>query len=103
MLIGPFARINSGDCESHGMRMLKSKKECEEAADVLELSDSSLFELQDPLRPQGCIYASNDWLSWASPHSHSDPSKPCGSIDSGMTYSCICSRTGNFKPFCTCY
>ena len=86
--------IASGDCESNGMRMLSTKKECEDAADVLELTDNLAYEIQDTQRPQGCIYASNDWLSWASPDGHPDPSKPCGTIDSRMTYSCICSRAG---------
>ena len=88
--------ITSGDCESNGMRMLSTKKECEDAADVLELSDNSAYEIQDTQRPQGCIYASNDWLSWASPDGHPDPSKPCGTHDSGMKYSCLCSRAGKY-------
>ena len=92
--------IASGNCESNGMRMLSTKKECEYAADVLELSDNQAYEIQNTQTiqmPQGCIYASYNWLGWASPDGHPDPSIPCGMRYSGMTYRCICSRPGKIS------
>ena len=94
--IGPFVRVNSGDCESNGMRMIRSKKECEDASKLLGLRDLSAFELQDQSRPHGCVYADNEWLGWASPEGHPNKNVPCGSSDT-FVYDCICARSGKIK------
>ena len=89
--------ISSGSCESTGMRMLRSKEECEDAAKVLELMATTAHVIQIAERPTGCIYASNNWLSWASPHNHPNPNTPCGAADR-YPYSCICS-TSKYRNF----
>ena len=81
------------------MRTISTKKECEDAAKVLGLLDTSAYELQDPARPHGCHYADNDWLGIASPEGHPYANIPCGSTDHKRDYECICSRSGNNKNF----
>ena len=97
--------IDSEDCESKGMRMVATKKECEDAAVFLKLTDTSADELlqNEDLAP-GCIYQNNRWLAWASLKNHSDPNKPCGTSQWVVLHklliasSCICaSRSG--KPY----
>ena len=100
-----FKMIDSEDCESKGMRMVATKKECEDAAVFLKLTDTSADELlqNEDLAP-GCIYQNNRWLAWASLKNHSDPNKPCGKSQWVVLHklliasSCICaSRSG--KPY----
>ena len=83
--------------------MVTNKQECEDAAKLLGLPDLSAYELQDQARPHGCIYASNDWLSIASPTKHPHSNIPCGSIDHKRVYECICARSGMItrSPICT--
>ena len=97
--------IDSEDCESKGMRMVTTKKECEDAAVFLKLTDTSADELlqNEDLAP-GCIYQNNRWLAWASLKNHPDTSKPCGTSQWVVLHklliasSCICaSRSG--KPY----
>ena len=85
--------INSGDCESNGMRMIATKKECEDAAFLLQLTDTSAYEIEKTDRPQGCVYSSLDYLSWDSPENH-PRMLTCGSVHRGVTRSCICSKAG---------
>ena len=85
--------INSGDCESNGMRMVATKKECEDAAVFLKLTDTSAYEIEKTDRPQGCVYSSIDYLSWDSPENH-PRMLTCGSVHKGVTRSCICSKAG---------
>ena len=96
--------IDSDDCESKGMKMVATKKECEEAAVILRLNDITAYEMQREERPMGCIYGISgkrayDWLSWASPKNHPSLHKTlkasCGSIhqfrnNKPVTYNCIC-------------
>ena len=96
--------IDTGSCDSHGFELVESKDECEEAAKFLNLEDTTAHASQTSGRPHGCIYASNNWLSWYSPLAPSafySPPAPCG-VDFGsagpygnheMIFSCIC-RTG---------
>ena len=95
--------IDSDDCESKGMKMVTTKNECEDAADLLELKDTGAYEMQLAERPMGCIYGVadgiSDWLSWASPKNHpsfhATYNTSCGSIHKfhnniPVTYNCIC-------------
>jgi len=89
---GLFARIYSGDCNSNGLRMITNKQECEEAANILGLVDKYAYESQTNGKPYGCIYASNDWLAFASPLDHPYGNTPCGS-HSVHVYDCLCAKT----------
>ena len=105
LLSAAYTMIDSDDCESKGMKMVATKKECEDAAEKLDLKGKRAYEMQLAERPMGCIYgiadntAATDWLSWASPKNH--PSfhntwnASCGSIHKfhnniPVTYNCIC-------------
>ena len=84
--------IDSGSCDSHGYVMVESKNECEKAATILSLMDTTGYESQTKDRPYGCIYADNDWLNWYSPDGATYPSALCGSFDGEHYYSCICRK-----------
>ena len=102
-----FSTISSGTCESHGMRIITSKVECEDAAEKLGLADTSIWcNLQEvhqfASRPIGCIYASIAhlaayWLCWAPPVGHPGATPgsevSCGSdhdVYDGYEIECIC-------------
>ena len=74
--------------------MIQTKAECEQAALLLGLSDTTAAEDQTNGRPYGCIYASNDWLQWYSPDGSPHQSADCGTSHSGYEYSCICKELG---------
>jgi len=105
-----YVMIDTGSCDSHGFELVESKDECEEAAKFLNLEDTTAHASQTSGRPHGCIYASNNWLSWYSPLAPSafySPPAPCG-VDFGsagpygkheMIFSCIC-RTGEVEVNC---
>ena len=86
--------INSGDCESKGMRRVTTKNECEDAAVFLNLRDTSAYDTSTSEldRPQGCVYSSLNFLSWNSPEN--PPVSTCGSVHKGVTRSCVCSKPG---------
>ena len=82
------------------MRLVKTKEECEQAATMLGLSDTTASSAQLNGRPHGCIYASNGWLNWYEPIGSPYPSVSCGSrfsdssyVDS-VYYDCLCSKPG---------
>ena len=70
--------------------MITSTKECEEAAFNLNLQDTSTKSYLYQGLPYGCIYANNDWLSFAVPNGHEYENLPCGTINGGIKYDCIC-------------
>ena len=88
--------IDSGDCESNGMRMVTTKKECEDAAVFLKLEDTSAYESQKLFRPKGCVYTTLEFLIWDQGLGHNqDTNRPdCGSVRYYQTRSCICSKAG---------
>jgi len=98
-----YLRVSSGNCSSNGMEMITTKKECKEAASLLELAGAinGIWQIngrQEKGRPHGCIYSDpNSWsagfLQMNSPGKH--PDVDCGSEygDSFVTnYDCICSK-----------
>jgi len=91
---GLFSRINSGDCNSNGLAMITNKQECEEAAKSLGLVMKEANLRQQKGKPHGCIYASNDYLVFASPVGHSYDPSPCGSRFYAATYDCLCAEKG---------
>ena len=86
--------ISHGTCKSHGLNMVKSKRQCESAAAHLGLKNRVAYDEQNPYRPHGCIYASNKWLIWQNPIGHPFPSAFCGSIYGDNDYNCICGPKG---------
>merc|ERR1711871_961575 len=83
-----YAKINKGTCESHGYTSIEKRAECHAASVSLGLKDNSIAGWGVPGRPHGCIYASNDWLSFA----EDKTSTPCGTYHAGFTYSCLCAK-----------
>ena len=69
--------------------MVQTKAECEQAALLLGLSDTTAVESQT-IGIHGCIYASNDWLDWHSPDGSPLKSTLCGTSHRGYAYECIC-------------
>ena len=90
------------------MRLVKTKEECEQAATMLGLSDTTASSAQLNGRPYGCIYASNGWLNWYEPIGSPYRSVSCGSrfsdsdsiedVDS-VYYDCLCSKPGESESF----
>ena len=92
--------MSSGTCASIGMVLVDTKEECEVAATMLGLSDTTASSALLNGRPHGCIYASNGWLNWYEPIGSPYPSAPCGSIFNESSYvdlvhyDCLCSKPG---------
>ena len=78
------------------MGTLTGKEECESASIYLDLYDNSAEVLQANGRPYGCIYASNDWLSWYDPNDSPYESSLCGGNDGNNGYDCICTILGKY-------
>ena len=81
------------------MRMVTSKKECEDAAVFLKLTDKSARDNKNTKIPPGCIYHmlgyASIWLGWAPLTNYEEPSIPCGIMQFGYAFNCICaSKTG---------
>ena len=83
------------------MSLVKTKEECELAATMLGLSDTSASPVQSD-RPRGCIYASNDGLDWYEPIGSSYSSHSCGSKQGFRYYDCLCRKPGESQSF-SCY
>ena len=81
-----YIRIASGTCADSGGENIGTVAECEVAASQLGLPDTSVSGYGTSSRPVGCIYASNDWLSFSDYASTQD----CGSNDGLYRYDCIC-------------
>ena len=75
------------------MSLVKTMEECELAATMLGLSDTSASSVQSD-RPRGCIYASNDGLDWYEPTDSSYSSVSCGSKQGFRYYDCLCRKPG---------
>ena len=86
-----YQRISNGSCENSGIGSVTNRKNCDSAAFYLNLTDTKAFALRSFDRPNGCIYASNDWLQW---NEYEDASASCGSLSNGNTYDCICDTLG---------
>ena len=93
-IIGKYVKINSGNCETHGMINVRNKAECEQAARQLYLEGTFAYVNQITDRPFGCIYASDDTLIW-----NTSPLTPpdCGSMEGSWTFDCICLGVGKFS------
>ena len=94
--ISNYTRIHSGSCASHGLFIVENIKECQEAATILGLEDTTAEEWQTKPKEwaYGCIYADNDYLFWYPSDESSYPSTHCGSYNGYHYHDCIC-RTGN--------
>ena len=79
---------------SHGLNMVKNKRQCEAAAAHLGLKNKIAYSGQNQYRPHGCIYASSKWLIWQNPIGHPFQSASCGSIYQKNDYHCICRAKG---------
>ena len=96
----PYGKVSSDNCTSLGMSLVRTKEECELAATMLGLSDTTASSAQLNGRPHGCIYASNGWLNWYEPIGSPYPSVSCGSSFSDgsyvdlVKYDCLCSKPG---------
>ena len=90
-----FARISSGSCDSHGMKIITSQMQCERVAQFLYLSDTSAKIYGREGRPHGCVYASDNQLTWIDPTSASFASAACGSTQSRWSFDCLCLGRGN--------
>ena len=90
-----YSRISSGSCESSGAHKIQTVAECEAAAAALSLADTSVSAHGIAARPPGCIYASNDWLSYST-LSDAEASA-CGATD-GYVYECICKLSADAPP-----
>ena len=83
------------------MRMVITKEECEEAAAFVNLTDTSVYEMQVWDRPKGCIYSnpkvSGHFLIWASPENHprEHGTARCGAIQNKLSYNCICAQNSS--------
>jgi len=95
LCISTYIRISSGSCEASGALKIETVDECEAAAATLGLADTSVSGWGVPERPPGCIYASNDWLSFST-LSDAETSV-CGSA----AYDCIC-KTSTPVPTSSC-
>ena len=93
-----YIRISSGSCESNGLYSVKSLTTCESAVKHLGLSDTVAYSRQYDGRPHGCIYASNDWLSWYNSVDSPYVSALCGSTQGYYEYDCICATSGKIWP-----
>ena len=72
------------------MEMVTNAKECEDAALILNLEDTSTKSYRYQGLPYGCVYANNDWLGFASEKGDGYETVPCGTISGGIKYDCIC-------------
>ena len=98
LISGPFAKIDSGDCESNGMRILANRKECEDAAVSLKVSTRFYREVKNEKLPPGCIYQSMHGFTFLLMNNHQESSVPCGKVQQ-LTFECICAagKLLNFK------
>ena len=72
--------------------MVANAKECEDAALILNLEDTSTKSYRYQGLPYGCVYANNDWLGFASAKGDGYETVPCGTISGGIKYDCICKQ-----------
>ena len=70
--------------------MIKTSKDCEDAAMFLNLPSTTSYSHQYKDTPHGCIYSSNDWLIFSSPNGQIYENVPCGTFN----YGCICKAPG---------
>ena len=80
-----YSRLSAGTCAAYGFQNIDSSSECSTAATALGLADTTVKGSPRVARPNGCIYASNNWLAFYT----YDSSTNCGSPD-GYLYDCIC-------------
>ena len=71
------------------MRMVATKKECEDAAVFLKVTQKSAFEHTLPQLPPGCIYQKMHGFTWLYMNNHQESSVPCGKVEP-FTFKCIC-------------
>lgn len=91
-----YVMIYSDSCESYGCKMLDDKDDCENAANVLMLSDRGADVGQKQGMPYGCSYADDDFLLFNPPEAPPFPPAPCGSVDQNESkYNCICRKGDN--------
>ena len=76
------------------MEMIKTSKDCEDAAMFLNLPSTTSYSQQYEDVPHGCIYSSSDWLIFSSPYGQTNENAPCGSLKYGNNYDCICKAPG---------
>ena len=77
------------------METITNTIECEEAALILNLQATSTKDYMYQGLPYGCIYANTDWLSFASLNGHGYENFPCGTINGGIKYDCICKHASS--------
>ena len=85
--------------------MITNKDDCQAAAKALGRTDITVFgngPFPKKGRPHGCINAIpprmyNDWLSWSPSIGHPYDNVPCGTLDKGFKYECLCVVTGKLK------
>ena len=89
---GPYIRINSGSCETHGMKIITTYDQCEAALQFLGLGDGVDSYGRWSNIPYGCIFRPNGkGCLWNSVTNSNSPA--CGSPPSNI-YDCICSTSG---------
>ena len=90
--LGHYEIADSSTCESLGMSVIDTLKECKEAAIALLLPNTVPYEKQFEDRPIGCIQNPvSDWLGWAEPTGHPNSTVECGSLSNqNRNYNCIC-------------
>ena len=74
--------------------MIKTSKDCEDAAMFLNLPSTTSYSQQYEDVPHGCIYSSSDWLIFSSPYGQIHENVPCGTSKYGNNYDCICKAPG---------
>ena len=94
-----YVVLKSTTCQSHGMKMIESKEECEKASNFLGFHDVTAFVSQSQGEPYGCLYTDlvhvDSRLRWYPPTGSPYKSAPCGSRKGATFFDCIC-RIGNY-------
>ena len=79
--------------------MIKTSKDCEDAAMFLDLLSTTSYSKHTQYEdvPHGCIYSSiKNWLIFSSPNGQIYENVPCGTFKNGIDYDCICKAPGKY-------
>ena len=114
----PYTTVQSGTCESEGMKTIKDKKDCTTILNALKkIGFASIYDDGDirnwrydrPLTlwhslflPYGCLFNDNSHESGMSPLIWNptlafQKSLPCGSVWNGHKYKCFCKKPSRFR------
>ena len=114
----PYSTVQSGTCESEGMRTIQNKKDCATILNALKkIGFGTLYDdgkirnwrYDKPLTlwhslflPYGCLFNDNSHETGMSPVIWNptlafQKSLPCGSVWNGHKYKCFCKRESKIR------